>query len=93
VSSGLFRWVSNPMYHAYETILVGEALLFGSVALAAYAAGFAALAHVYVVRFEEKELARRFGDSYRRYCDAVPRWLPKRPTDRAACLSKTGRIS
>jgi protein-S-isoprenylcysteine O-methyltransferase Ste14 len=79
VSSGLYRWVRNPMYLAYALILVGEALVFESLHLAAYSLGFGAVVHVYVTKVEEQELLRRFGPSYQRYCESVPRWVPKRP--------------
>jgi len=79
VASGLHRFVRNPMYLAYGAILAGEALVFRSPLLGVYVLAFAALAHAYVTRVEEKELLRRFGSDYRRYCDAVPRWCPRRP--------------
>jgi len=93
VATGLFRWVRNPMYLAYAAIVGAEAILFASATLALYGIGFAALAHFYVVRFEERELARRFGASYRRYCDSVPRWIPRRPRPRTACPENSGRVS
>jgi protein-S-isoprenylcysteine O-methyltransferase Ste14 len=79
LASGLHRYVRNPMYLAYATIVAGEALLFESPFLAAYAVAFAALVHVYVTRVEEKDLRRRFGADYRSYCEHVSRWVPKRP--------------
>ena len=47
--------------------------------LAVYVLAFGALVHVYVTKVEEKELLQRFGASYQRYCESVPRWVPKRP--------------
>ena len=35
--------------------------------------------HCFVVLYEEPALTRRFGDAYRAYRDAVPRWIPRRP--------------
>jgi protein-S-isoprenylcysteine O-methyltransferase Ste14 len=32
---------------------------------------------IYVRRFEEPRLERRFGDDYRRYKATVPRWFPR----------------
>lgn len=78
VASGLFARVRNPMYSIYLAIVVGEAVLFRSLALVAYAAGFFALAHAYVVWREEPELRRRFGAAYEAYFRTTGRWLPRR---------------
>ena len=78
VHEGLFRRTRNPMYLAYVAIILGEAALFASWILAAYALACWALAHFYVVRFEEPHLRQRFGAAYDDYCRAVPRWLWRR---------------
>jgi protein-S-isoprenylcysteine O-methyltransferase Ste14 len=76
VVRGLYRYVRNPMYVGLGAVLIGEALLFQSPALAAYA-GIALLSFgLFVVFHEEPALTRKFGDSYRRYREAVPRWIP-----------------
>ena len=82
VRSGLYTRVRNPMYLVYFAIVLGEAILYRSLPLAAYACAFFALEHAYVVGVEEKELRRRFGAEYDAYCARVGRWLPRR--DRAA---------
>ena len=78
VTSGLFARVRNPMYSIYLAIVLGEAVLYRSAALVAYAAAFFALAHAYVVLHEEPQLRRRFGADYDAYCRRVGRWLPRR---------------
>jgi len=78
VTSGLFARVRNPMYSIYLAIVLGEAVLYRSAALAAYAAAFFALEHAYVVLREEPELRRRFGAEYDAYCRRAGRWLPRR---------------
>jgi protein-S-isoprenylcysteine O-methyltransferase Ste14 len=78
VRSGLYTRVRNPMYSIYFAIVLGEAVLYRSLPLLAYALAFFALEHVYVVAFEEKRLRRRFGADYDAYCERVPRWLPRR---------------
>ena len=78
VVSGLFTRVRNPIYSIYLGIVVGEAVLYRSLALAAYAGVFFAIEHAYVVGFEERELRRRFGADYEAYCRRVGRWLPRR---------------
>lgn len=79
VASGLYRWTRNPMYVGVTSVVLGEALLFGSWALLAFAAGVVTCFHAFVTLYEEPSLRRRFGDDYQRYCRAVPRWLPRSP--------------
>jgi protein-S-isoprenylcysteine O-methyltransferase Ste14 len=78
VRSGLYARVRNPMYASYFAIVLGEALLYRSRALLAYALLFFALEHAYVVGVEEKVLRRRFGADYDAYRARVGRWLPRR---------------
>ena len=77
VARGLYRWIRNPMYLLYAVILLGEAILYRSPALLAWAGAFWILTHVYVVQVEEKTLKRRFGASYTDYCRQAGRWLPR----------------
>lgn len=79
VVSGPYRWVRNPMISGVIGVLLGEALLLRSLPHFLWALAFAALNLVYIPLVEEPDLARRFGDSYRRYCENVPRVIP-RPT-------------
>jgi protein-S-isoprenylcysteine O-methyltransferase Ste14 len=77
VAVGPYRRVRNPMYLGVGSVVVGEAILFGSLALAAYAAVLALAWHAFVVLWEEPSLERIFGDEYRMYRSCVPRWLPR----------------
>ncbi|UVC17815.1 methyltransferase family protein [Mesorhizobium onobrychidis] len=77
VVGGIYRHVRNPMYVAVLAIILGQALLFSSWALVAYAT-IAAIAMVSFVKFyEEPTLARRYGADYEAYRHAVPGWLPR----------------
>lgn len=58
-------------------VLLGEAALLGSLPIFAWALLFFSINHLYIPRFEEPGLERRFGDDYRRYKQHVPRWLPR----------------
>jgi protein-S-isoprenylcysteine O-methyltransferase Ste14 len=78
VVEGPYRHVRNPMITAVLFVLLGEALLFGSVALLLFAAGFLLVNWAWFVLVEEPGLERRFGDEWRAYRSAVPRWLPRR---------------
>jgi protein-S-isoprenylcysteine O-methyltransferase Ste14 len=78
VSRGLYRWTRNPMYLGVSSIVIGEALLFESAGLFAYAALLLTLFHLRVLTYEEPTLRRLFGASFDDYCRRVPRWLPRR---------------
>jgi protein-S-isoprenylcysteine O-methyltransferase Ste14 len=78
VVRGLYRYVRNPMYVGVVTILLGEAVLFRSLALLCYAGIFFTVVHAFVVLYEEPTLRRQFGESYENYCRRVHRWFPHR---------------
>jgi protein-S-isoprenylcysteine O-methyltransferase Ste14 len=76
VVKGLYRYLRNPMYVGVVTILLGEALLFHSLALLGYAlVGFVAF-NLFVILYEEPILRDQFGESYKHYRRHVGRWLP-----------------
>ena len=79
VARGPYRWVRNPIYLAALLVVLGEAWLFASPRLLAYAAAMAFCFHLFVTGYEERTLARRFGPAYLEYQRAVPRWIPRRP--------------
>src|SRR5262245_40594271 len=74
VVRGLYRFTRNPMYNGVLAALLGEAWLFGSRALLEYAGFVWVVFHLWVVSYEEPALESKFGDSYRSYRRAVPRW-------------------
>jgi protein-S-isoprenylcysteine O-methyltransferase Ste14 len=78
VVRGLYRYVRNPMYVGVLTLLIGEALLFASRQLFIYAGVIFLLFNLFVIFYEEPALRQKFGESYRRYCETVPRWIPRR---------------
>lgn len=79
VVAGPYRFVRNPMISAVLVILIGESLYTGSQVIAVWAVGFFFMNVAYFRLLEEPGLDRRFGEEYRRYKAAVPRWIP-RPT-------------
>jgi protein-S-isoprenylcysteine O-methyltransferase Ste14 len=76
VIAGAYRFSRNPMKAGLFVVLLGEALLFRSVAIAAWLALFATVNVVYIRVAEEPGLLARFGAPYRDYCARVPRWWP-----------------
>jgi protein-S-isoprenylcysteine O-methyltransferase Ste14 len=83
VAAGPYRWVRNPIYLAALLIVAGEAWLFFSPALLAYAAALAVAFHLLVTCYEEPGLRARFGQPYETYRRTVRRWLPRRPAGHA----------
>jgi protein-S-isoprenylcysteine O-methyltransferase Ste14 len=74
VVRGLYRFTRNPMYNGVVVVLMGEAWLFHSQSLWKYAALVFVVFHVTVMVYEEPTLESEFGESFRRYKRAVPRW-------------------
>jgi len=82
LSSGAYRYSRNPMKAGLFLVLVGEALVTQSLALAAWFACFTLINVLYIRLHEEPGLAKRFGARYRAYCARVPRWWPAMRTFR-----------
>jgi protein-S-isoprenylcysteine O-methyltransferase Ste14 len=77
VVRGPYRYVRNPMISGVLFVLLGEAALFGSLALLLWFGLVSALNAVYMPLVEEPGLQRRFGKEYERYRAHVPRWIPR----------------
>lgn len=65
------------MYVAVLSVVIGEAILFRSFLLAAYALVLWGAFHAFVVFVEEPSLRRQFAASYETYLRTVLRWLPR----------------
>jgi protein-S-isoprenylcysteine O-methyltransferase Ste14 len=82
---GPYRYVRNPMYLAVLTIILGQALLFGSGGTLLYAGVVLLAVVVFVLGYEEPTLELEHGDEYREYRRNVRGWLPRvRPWNGAA---------
>lgn len=77
VVAGPYRYVRNPMIAGVFPVLIGESLLFHSVAILLWCAGFVAANVVYLHFSEEPGLRHRFGEEYLTYAANVPAWLPR----------------
>ncbi|MFQ5557573.1 MAG: methyltransferase family protein [Acidimicrobiales bacterium] len=78
VANGLYRHTRNPMYIGVVAVVIGEALVIEAPVLFGWAVLLATAFHLRVVLHEERTLERRFPEPYRRYRQAVPRWVPRR---------------
>ena len=74
VASGPYRYMRNPMYVAGVLIIAGLALAVASDWILVMLVPTAAVLHYGVVLREERYLERKFGDAYRQYREAVPRY-------------------
>jgi protein-S-isoprenylcysteine O-methyltransferase Ste14 len=82
VVRGLYCYVRNPMYIGILLLLAGEAMLFQSRSLLGYVGLVFLFFFLFVVAYEEPALRSKFGQDYERYCDRVPRWIPRFHADR-----------
>jgi protein-S-isoprenylcysteine O-methyltransferase Ste14 len=77
VVTGSYRFVRNPMYVGVLSLVFGQALLFGSIAVLIYGLIAWLTVHTFVMSYEEPTLQRTFGDQYARYRANVRRWIPR----------------
>ena len=76
VFDGPYSYERNPLYVTDFALILGMALVVNDPFLFLLAAVYAAQLSLQLP-IEERELRRRFGDHYRRYCEAVPRFIPR----------------
>ena len=82
VLEGPYRYVRNPLYDTDFALILGTALLTSNWFLILLAVLYAAQLALQLP-LEERELRQRFGRPYRRYCELVPRFVPRlRPVSR-----------
>jgi protein-S-isoprenylcysteine O-methyltransferase Ste14 len=77
VVTGSYRFVRNPIYVALVSLIFGQALLFGSVAVLVYGLVVWGLVHLFVLVYEEPALQQTFGTHYEAYRAGVRRWIPR----------------
>jgi len=75
VVRGPYRLSRNPIMLSGWVAGLGLAALLRSPSLLAIYLVTICAGVLYIRRFEEPELTRRFGDSYRAYARSVPRWI------------------
>jgi protein-S-isoprenylcysteine O-methyltransferase Ste14 len=78
VVRGPYQFVRNPMISGVILFLFGEACVLLSTPHGVWAVCFVILNLIYVPLVEERQLERRFGDSYRLYRRHVRRFIPRR---------------
>lgn len=76
IEIGVFSMVRHPLYLSALLIYVG--LFFTTLSLFSLAIFIVIfLFYDFIARFEEKRLVEAFGEAYRSYMNATPKWLPR----------------
>lgn len=75
VTGGVFRVSRNPMYLGFVLVLIGIALLMGSLTPWMIIAAFVILLDRIYITVEERMLAERFRDQWTDYKRSTRRWL------------------
>ena len=75
VTKGMYRLTRNPMYLGLLLILIGVAVLFGTVGALLPIPVFAWIIHSQFIVGEERFLEEIFGPSYLSYKKSVRRWI------------------
>jgi protein-S-isoprenylcysteine O-methyltransferase Ste14 len=76
VTIGIYKLVRNPMMIGVWSVLIGETVLFMNIGILIWFMIFFFSSILFVALWEEQDLEKRFGGSYREYKRKVPRWLP-----------------
>jgi protein-S-isoprenylcysteine O-methyltransferase Ste14 len=75
VSGGVYQISRHPMYLGFAFILIGVAILFGSLTPWVIIPLFVVLMEVVFIRNEECMLAEKFGPEWEAYKKKVRRWI------------------
>lgn len=74
VTSGIFRFLRNPIYLGFLFIGVGVGFYLNSLWVLLAQIDLYLLYRFYVIPKEETYLKNKFGNDYSNYCDRVGRW-------------------
>ena len=77
MQKNIYAYFRHPMMWALTLVLAGEVMYHGMLILLVWFVAWLRIQQLYVVNYEEPQLEKRFGDSYRDYCQQVPRWFPR----------------
>lgn len=78
VNHGPYALCRNPLYVGTFLMMFSEACFLKSLTFVLATVVLIVFYHVAVVPVEERVLRARFGSAYDNYCDAIPRWWPRR---------------
>jgi protein-S-isoprenylcysteine O-methyltransferase Ste14 len=75
VTGGVFGFTRNPIYLGMALELAGGCILLGARCLLVPVLVFLIVVDRWVIRREEKKIARKFGKEYEDYRSRTPRWV------------------
>ncbi len=75
VKDGLFRYSRNPMYLGFVIALLGVSALLGSLSTLAVVIVFFVITDRWYIAFEERAMAKKFGEEYEKYKSQTRRWI------------------
>ena len=75
ITNGIFRISRNPMYLGFGLILLGIAIMLGTIFPFIIAAGYMIFLDIVFIQFEEKKLESKFGTGWLNYRSQVRRWI------------------
>jgi len=75
VQIGPFKHSRNPMYLGFILLLLGIAILFGSLIVFLAPVGFFIIINFFFIPFEERLMEKTFGKEYLDYKNKVRRWI------------------
>jgi len=75
VFEGPFKTSRNPMYVGMTAILIGVALLLGTISPLVGPVVFWMIMQFYIIPIEERNMERTFGTEYAAYKEKVRRWV------------------
>ncbi|MEX2308179.1 MAG: isoprenylcysteine carboxylmethyltransferase family protein [Pirellulales bacterium] len=75
VTTGVFAWMRNPIYTAFDLAFLGPFLIHGRLIFLLVGAVLMLLIHG-IIRREERFIAERFGDAFHAYRARVGRYSP-----------------
>ena len=75
ITKGVFNITRNPMYLGMALLLIGAAMILGSLSPYICVIVFILLMNVVFIKAEEKQLADVFGDEWEKYKQSVRRWI------------------
>ena len=73
--SGPFQFSRNPVYLGMASILLGIAVVQGTLVALVFPVIFVMLIEFFIIPGEERMLEKIFGESYRAYKKSVRRWI------------------
>jgi protein-S-isoprenylcysteine O-methyltransferase Ste14 len=75
VTEDIYKITRNPMYLGFALMLFGLATVLGSISPFMLVIAFITVTDLWYIRFEERVLEKKFGETYLAYKASVRRWL------------------